>query len=70
MQIVGGKCFGHGVLEQFGKETGAKRAVSKGRGPTGLRCAQWHQGGVGGWRVGGSFAMGTAASRGGFPLHS
>lgn len=69
-QRVGGKCFGHCVLEQFGKETGAKRAVAKGRGPIGLSRAQWHQGGVGGWRVGESFAMGTAASWGGFLLHS
>lgn len=42
----------------------------EGSGATGLRCAQWHQGGVGGCRVGESFAMGTAVSRRGFPLHS
>lgn len=32
MQRVRGKCSGRSVLEQFGKETGAKRAVAKGLG--------------------------------------
>lgn len=68
---MGGKYFGHSVLlEPFGKETGAQRAVVEGRGwlvwgvPSSTRRS-----GTGRLEAGGGCAMGTVASWGGWRLH-